>query len=95
MRFGTEKSQRPTYQHALIGQLTTIVLVLPITPAIRLYASERARLQASGRKLQDFDLLIGVTALAHGLIVVTNNTRHFDWLPQLQLEDWTQPTQAS
>jgi tRNA(fMet)-specific endonuclease VapC len=91
LRFGAEKSQRPPYQHVLIDQLVATIPVLPITPAIRLYASERARLQATGRQLQDFDLLIGATALTHQLTMVTNNTRHFDWLPPAQLEDWTQP----
>ncbi|RZK38091.1 MAG: type II toxin-antitoxin system VapC family toxin [Hymenobacter sp.] len=88
LRVGAEISQRPAYQHALIDQLIATMPVLPITSAIRLYASERARLQASGRKLQDFDLLIGVTAVANGLTVVTNNAKHFDRLP-LQIEDWT------
>ena len=90
LRIGAERGQRPAYQHTLIDQLIAAMPALPITPAIRLYAGERARLRASGRKLQDFDLLIGTTALAHGLAVVTNNLRHFDWMPQRQLEDWTQ-----
>lgn len=90
LRFGAEKSQRPAHQHSLIDQIIGIMPVLPITSAIRLYAAERARLEASGQVTDNFDLLIGTTAIVNGLIMVSNNTRHFARLP-LQLEDWTRP----
>lgn len=41
-----------------------------------------------GQLLDDFDILIAATALEHGLIMVTNNTKHFNRFPDLQLEDW-------
>lgn len=37
------------------------------------------------------DILIGATALARGMIVVTNNLDHFQRIPRLQVEDWTVP----
>jgi len=42
-----------------------------------LYAKEKARLQKAGTPVDDFDLLISVTAVMHKLIMVTNNTNHF------------------
>jgi predicted nucleic acid-binding protein len=37
------------------------------------------------------DLQIAATALANGLILVTNNTSDFQHIPGLQLEDWLTP----
>jgi len=44
-----------------------------------------------GTPVDDFDLLIGVTAITHNLIMVTNNTGHFKRIKAIALEDWTRP----
>lgn len=41
-----------------------------------------------GRPIEDADLLIAVSALKHGAILVTNNTRHYEDLG-LMLENWS------
>jgi len=64
-------------------------MVLPISKVIRRFATEKARLWNIGQKLADFDLLIGATAVYHGLVLVTNNTKHFERMQSLQLENWT------
>ena len=43
-----------------------------------IFANERRRLRASGNRLDDFDLLIGSTAVRHRLTLLTNNRRHFE-----------------
>ena len=95
LRVGAESSSRPDFQHGLIDQLIASFTVLPIAPAVRLYARERARLEASGQRIDSFDLLIGSTALAHNLIMVTNNSKHFARIAGLQLQDWTVPFDAT
>ncbi len=50
---------------------------------------EKARLRKIGKPLDDFDLLIGATAIANGLIMVTNDINHFERLRGINLEDWT------
>ncbi|AMR28026.1 hypothetical protein A0257_13620 [Hymenobacter psoromatis] len=90
LRVGAETSQRPVYQHALIDQLIEAFTILSVAPAIRIYARECARLQTTGQLIDNFDLLIGATAIVNGLTMVTNNTRHFQRLPLPALEDWTQ-----
>ena len=37
-----------------------------------------------------YDMLIAAIAMAHNLIVVTHNTKHFGRIPGLKIEDWTQ-----
>ena len=62
--------------------------ILPIADCFELYGSEKARLRSIGRPVDDFDLLIGCTALAHGLTLATRNTRHFAELQGIRLENW-------
>ena len=51
----------------------------------RIFGKERGRLRAGGQLIGDADLLIGATALRHGLVVLTNNRRHFELIEGLQL----------
>jgi len=41
-----------------------------------------------GHPLADADLLIAATALEHGRLLATGNSRHFSWIPGLRLTDW-------
>ena len=60
--------------------------VLPLDDAIcRIFAQERGRLRAAGMLIGDFDLLIGATAIHHGLALLTNNRRHFERLTGLDI----------
>ena len=52
------------------------------------YAELRADLQGQGQLIGGNDMQIAATALAHGLILVTHNTREFGRVPGLPLEDW-------
>ncbi len=54
------------------------------------FAEEKARRRKIGRVVDDFDLLIGATAIAHDLTLVTHNTKHFTDTPTLVLSDWVQ-----
>jgi tRNA(fMet)-specific endonuclease VapC len=38
--------------------------------------------------VDDFDLLIGSTAIANEMILVTNNEKHFSRLSNIQIENW-------
>ena len=51
----------------------------------RIFAGERGRLRAAGTLISDFDLLIGATAIQHNLTLLTNNRRHFERMPDLNI----------
>jgi tRNA(fMet)-specific endonuclease VapC len=38
--------------------------------------------------IDDFDLLIGATAINHNMIMVTNNVAHLSRLENIIIEDW-------
>ncbi len=63
--------------------------VLPNFHSLDLYAKEKARLRKVGTPIDNFDLLIGVTSIMHGLTMVTNNTDHFKRINGIDLENWT------
>ena len=92
MLYGVANSA-PTKQaanrHAL-NELRTAFggYVLPIADCFEHYAAEKTRLRRSGRPVDDFDLMIGCTALRHGLTLVTRNTKHFTNIAGLALENW-------
>jgi tRNA(fMet)-specific endonuclease VapC len=48
----------------------------------------KASLRRSGTPVGDFDTQIAAHALTENLILVTHNTRHFEKVPGLTLEDW-------
>ena len=52
----------------------------------RIFGRERSRLRADGNLIGDLDLLIGATALRHGLTLLTNNRRHFERIEGLAIE---------
>lgn len=87
--FGAEKSANPAKHFLEIEELLKEIRVIPISNALRKYAAERFRLEKIGTPLDDFDLLIAATAEANGLVLVTNNTKHFSRISSLQIVDWT------
>ena len=52
----------------------------------RLFGRERGRLRAEGKRVADFDLMIGVTARQHDLTLLTNNRKHFEHIEGLRIE---------
>ena len=63
--------------------------LLPIDRRVALLAASlRAEWKTHGTPVGYRDGLIAATAQAHGLVLVTRNTRHFDHMTGLKLENW-------
>ena len=75
-------------RESLVTFLEEKFKTLPITPALKVYAQIRARLELRGERLEDTDTFIAATALVNDCTLVTHNTRHFSRIPGLKLEDW-------
>lgn len=89
LKFGVENSEKPEKNRKTLDNFLTGVQVLPIFHSLDIYAKEKARLRKKGTVIDDFDLLIGVTSITHQLIMVSNNTNHFNRIKDIELEDWT------
>ncbi len=86
--FGAENSLTPQKNHNIIDQFSEQVTILPILDSIKLYGKEKARLRKSGIMIGDFDLFIGCTAVQKELIMVTENTREFERISNIKIENW-------
>ncbi len=65
--------------------------IFPFTQKVADVAAEiYADLRKSGQAIDDIDLLIAGTAIANGLMLVTNNRKHFDRIAQLEVENWAE-----
>ena len=52
------------------------------------FGSLKVELERGGQRLEDFDLMIAAAALSLNLRLVTNNTRHFNRIPGLSIDNW-------
>jgi len=89
LKFGVAKSQAKKKNQQALENFLSGVQILPIYPALEIYASKKARLQKSGKVIDDFDLLIGATAVSFDIVMITNNMNHFDRIKDIKLADWT------
>ncbi len=89
LKYGIENSERPEKNRQVLENFLTGVKILPIYHSLDFFAKEKARLRKNGTLIDDFDLLIGATSVEHNLIMVTNNTKHFERISNIELEDWT------
>jgi tRNA(fMet)-specific endonuclease VapC len=55
---------------------------------LKKFGQLKAQLRKAGTPVADFDLLIASVAIAKKLILVTNNTRHYQRITGLDLENW-------
>lgn len=89
LRYGAENSDNPTKSHNAVDAFLDGLTVIPIFGCIRRYAKEKVRLRRIGKPMHDeFDLLIGVTAIEHKLTLVTDNAIDFHLLDQIIIENW-------
>ena len=55
-----------------------------------IYGKIRTRLEKQGNIIGSMDLLIAAQALAHDLILVTNNVKEFSRISELTIENWAE-----
>ena len=66
------------------------VETVPFTKSDALVAGRlKARLKSSGVPIGPADTYIAGHALSLGLTLITNNTKHFENVPDLKLENWS------
>jgi len=88
LKYGAAKSKQPERHGQQVDSFLAKFDILSISPILDVFASEKARLERLGCRLDDFDLLIGATAIQYGLVLVTNNVKHFERMQHLSIENW-------
>jgi len=84
---GVYYSKDPTKSQQLLEEfLTADLTLLTVDKEIcKVFGRERGKLRQQKKTLDDFDLLIGSTALHHNLTLLTNNRKHFEQIEGLKI----------
>lgn len=87
--YGVENSQVPKRNLTALENFLRPMNVVDFTSKEAKYAAKiRADLKRKGTPIGAYDIQIAATALAHGFMVVTNNTSEFERVAGLKLENW-------
>jgi len=88
--YGAHRSERREKVLASLVPFLAPLRVVPFGDAEALALAEiRAALESRGQPIGCADMVIAATALAHGAVLVTANTREFHRVTGLRVEDWT------
>lgn len=89
--YGAEKSSDPAGNQEVIEKLLlTLEVVQTSLSIMKRFGQIKAALQKQGIPLADADILIGSAAIETSEKLITGNTKHFERIAGLTLEDWTQ-----
>ena len=88
LKFGAENSQNKEKNKKTIDDFLKKFPIIPIFNSLNIYAKEKARLRKKGQPLDDFDLLIGATAISNDFILITRNVSDFERMDGIEIENW-------
>jgi tRNA(fMet)-specific endonuclease VapC len=87
--YGVALSQKKKQNEAALSDFLNIIMVLDWPAgACPMYGQIRAHLKMRGTPIGAMDLLIASHALFLELVLVTENTREFCRVPNLEVENW-------
>lgn len=89
LKYGAENSNNPKKSHVAVDKFINGLSVIPIYGIAGKYAEEKVRLRKNGTPMHDeFDLMIGTTAIVNNLALVTDNVKDFKFMNELRIENW-------
>ena len=92
LEFGVQASANVEKNTIALYKFLSIVEILDFdSNAATEYGKIRADLKRKGTPIGNMDMLIAAHAKSEDLIVVTHNTREFERVEGLKLEDWYLP----
>ena len=87
--YGAYKGSRTTENLQILDKFFADLTSLSFeAKAAQICGQIRAKLQAKGTPIGAYDLQIAAIALANNLTLITHNTREFERIENLALEDW-------
>jgi predicted nucleic acid-binding protein len=89
LAYGVHLSARPEENRSGLQDFLQLVDLVDFDPACAdAYGTVRTSMRRSGRPAGEADTLIAATAIAYSATLVTHNTRHFEGIDGLAIEDW-------
>ena len=86
--FGAARSANKEKHLKQIASFIGQFKILPIYNTLSVFADKKAELYANGQPIDDFDILIGATAIYHKLVMITENVKHLNHLSSIKIENW-------
>lgn len=91
LEYGMRHSSDPARNEQALLRFLVPLSILPFgAAAASEYGEIRAYLQSQGTPIGPLDMLIAGHAKAENLILVTNNDREFERVPNLEIENWAE-----
>ena len=89
LEYGAAKSNRGEKTRQKLAQFMAPFTILPFDCNDAVTAGRiRGFLEKQGKIIGPYDYLIAAQGITKGLTVVTHNTREFERIPDIILEDW-------
>ena len=89
LKYGDENSLNPEKSHKAVNNFLNGIKIISISEIGDEYAKIKVKLRKQGTPMHDeFDLMIGVTALFYNLTLVTDNIKDFRFIENLEVENW-------
>jgi len=89
LRYGADKSGKPSRNHELLDVLTSEIPGRDFdSAAASIYGKVRATLEKKGQPIGANDMLIAAHALSLGLVLVSDNLGEFKRVRGLKIENW-------
>ena len=87
--YGAVKSSQRERRTAEVDELKQYLPLISFGAAeTQRFGKLKANLELRGEKLSDADLMIAATALEHNLTLVTGNSKHFNRIKRLTIDNW-------
>lgn len=89
LEVGIAKSNKPQKRRKQLESLISLITVLPFASKEAVVAAKiRASLEKTGTPIGPYDTLIAGIALSSNATLVTRNTKEFNRVKELRIENW-------
>jgi tRNA(fMet)-specific endonuclease VapC len=89
LEVGIGKSTSPRKRIAQLQEILSLVNIISFGQSeAKCAAGIRIKLEKQGTPIGPYDILIAASALTNNSILVTHNTREFERIAGLKIEDW-------
>ena len=89
--YGVERSSSKRINHSIVEDFTSRLIIFDWDrEAAKSYGYLRASMEEKGKNIGNMDLMIAAHALCIEATIVTNNTRHFNMVDGLMVENWVE-----
>ncbi|MDR1360770.1 MAG: type II toxin-antitoxin system VapC family toxin [Rickettsiales bacterium] len=88
--FGAEKRKNKKLTADVNAFISEARILAFDTNAAEVYSKIRTVLEDSGTPIGNMDIMIASVAIANDAVLVTNNSKHFKYIKNLELENWAE-----